>query len=395
MTKAEQKFFDLVQKYILQIFLVAVTALALAVRLFGMDFQSDDFNSFLSPWWTVIKSGGAGGLATQVGNYNIPYQIITFLFTLLPFGPLYSYKILSVVFDFVLAVSAGLLVRSLGSKNSSVRGAVTYAVVLCSATVIFNSAFWAQCDSIYVSFILLSIYFMKKDKNILAFVMLGVSFAFKLQMIFILPFFIFCYISGRKLSVLHFLIIPAVDFIMCLPAVLLGRNIADIFTIYVQQTDYGKQISMNFPNLYSFMCNTADINNYYLFKGFSIVFTVLVLGMGLSLIIYKKTDLSNPGTLLLTAIWTVFTCLMFLSSMHERYAYLLDVLAVIYAAVTLRHVWLPVVCQLISLRGYCYYLFGYDVLDIKLTSAIYLGVYAFVTYTFVKDAVLILNTNKK
>ncbi|MGN0488793.1 MAG: glycosyltransferase 87 family protein [Ruminococcus sp.] len=388
MTKAEQKFFEIIQKNILPIFIIAVTVLGVGIRFFGINFQSDDYNSFLYPWWVGIQNSGINGLATQVGNYNIPYQIITFIFTLLPFGPLYSYKIFSIIFDVVLAASAGLLVHSFSSKDGLLKGAVTYAVVLCSVTVIFNSAFWAQCDSIYVAFILLSVYFLKKDKNILSFVMLGISFAFKLQMIFILPFYLYYYISTRKISILHFLIIPAVDIIMCLPAVLLGRNIADIFTIYAQQTDYGKQIQMNFPNIYAFMCNGTDVSNYYLFKGFSIVFTIIVLGIGLGLIIYKKADLTNTENLLLTSIWTVFTCLMFLSSMHERYGYLIDILTIIYAVITLKHIWLPIICQLISLRGYCYYLFSYDVLDIKLVSIIYIGLYAFVTLTFIKEVVL-------
>lgn len=388
MTKIEFKFFDWVQKNILIIFLLAVTLLGTGIHFFGLDFQSGDYKSFLYPWWTQIEAGGIKGLATQVGNYNIPYQIITYLFTLLPLGPLYSYKMLSIIFDLVLAISAGLVVYSFGKEKSLFRAVITYAVVFCSITVILNSSFWAQCDSIYVAFILLALYFLKKDRNILAFVMLGIAFAFKLQAIFIIPFFLFYYISTRKISILHFFIIPAVDIIMCLPAVFLGRNIMDIFTIYAVQTDYGKQIQMNCPNLWAFMCNGADTNNYYLLKGLSIALAVIVLGTGLSLLIHKRVNLGNTENLLLTAIWTVFTCLIFLSSMHERYGYLLDVLTIIYAVITLKRIWLPILCQLVSLRGYCYYLFTYEALDIKMTAVIYIAVYAYVTYMFVKDVVM-------
>jgi hypothetical protein len=98
--------------------------------------------------------------------------------------------------------------------------------------------------------------------------------------------------------------------------------------------------------------------------------------------------MSNRSNFLLVSIWTVFTCLVFLSSMHERYGYLLDILTIIYAVVTVKRVWLPVLCQLVSLRGYCFYLFSYDVLDIKIVAVIYIAVYAYVTYMFVKDVVL-------
>lgn len=387
MTKIEAKFMDWVQKRLPIIVVAAVTVIGVLVRLCGINFQSGDFNSFLFPWWTIIQSSGVEGLSTQVGNYNIPYQIITYLLTLLPLGALYSYKLLSIIFDFALAASAGLLVYSFTGK-SRIKAIVTYSLVLCSLTVILNSSFWGQCDSIYVTFILLSLYFLKKDRPIVSFVMLGLSFAFKLQMIFILPFFLYYYARQRRVSILHFLIIPAVDIIMCLPALLLGRSFGDIIGIYLMQTDYGKQIYMNYPNLYALMCNNTDTNNYYLLKGFSILLTVLVLGLGLAAVIHKKSDLSKTENFLLTAIWTAFTCLMFLSSMHERYGYLLDVLVLVYALTTTKRLWLPLVCQLISLRGYCFYLFTYDFLDIKIMAVINTAVYALVTAMFVKEVVL-------
>ena len=388
MTGIENRFFDWIRKHILLIFVVAITAFGIAIHLCGIDFQSDDYVSFLFPWWVEIEESGLWGLATQVGNYNIPYQIITYLFTLTPLGPLYSYKALSIVFDFVLALSAALLVYSFDSKKSHLKPVLTYGLVFCSMTVVLNSSFWAQCDSIYVSFILLSICFLKKEKNINSFVMLGIAFSFKLQAVFILPVFLFYYVCTRKTSILHFLIIPAVDFVMCLPAIILGRNPLDIITIYAEQTDYGKLIQMNCPNIYAFICDGNDMYNYFLFKTFSIVLTITVLGAGLCMLIYKRTDLSDTQNFLLASIWTVFTCIMFLSSMHERYAYLLDILTIIYALVNVKRVWLPIVCNLVSLRGYCYYLFAYDVLDIKITAIVYTAVYAYVSFIFIKDVVM-------
>lgn len=200
----------------------------------------------------------------------MPYQIITYLLTLTPLGPLYSYKALSIVFDFVLAVSAALLVYYFDSKKSHLKPVFTYALVFCSMTVVLNSSFRAQCDSIYVSFNLLSIYFLKKEKNIPSFVMLGIAFAFKLQSVFILPVYLFYYICTRKTSILHFLIIPAVDFLMCLPAIILGRNPLGFIAIYAEQTDCGMLIQMNCPNIFAFICDGNDMNYYFLFRTLSI-----------------------------------------------------------------------------------------------------------------------------
>lgn len=392
MTKTESKVIDFIKKHILLFLLVAVTIIAIALRACGMDFKSDDFNSFLNPWWSVIQLNDFNGLATQVGNYNIPYQIIIYLMTLLPLKSLYAYKIVSIIFDFVLAFSSAALVYSVAKGNKQLKAAITYSAVLLSATVIFNSSFWAQCDSIYTSFIILAILFLHKDKPILSFVFLGIAFAFKLQTIFIFPVLLYYWIATKKISILHFFIIPAVDVIMCLPEIIMGRPFADIVTIYAEQTDYGKLIQMNCPNFYALMCDGNDMTYYYLFKQFSVLLTIAVLGIMMCIIVYKKVDLKNIETFLLTSAWTVFTCIMFLSSMHERYGYLLDIILIVYAVVSAKRLWIPIVSTLISLRGYCYYLFSYELISLKVTAVIYTALYVYVTFLLVKT---IFKSNSK
>ena len=374
MTKIESKAIGFIKKYILLFLLGAITILAVFIRICGMDFQSDDFNSFLNPWWGIIKYNDFTGLAAQVGNYNIPYQIIIYLMTLLPLNALYAYKIVSIIFDFVLAISTAMLVYSFAKSNARLKAVIAYSAVLLSATVIFNSSFWAQCDSIYTSFIILAILFLHKDKPIASFVLT----------VFILPVLLYYWISTKKISILHFFIIPAVDVIMCLPAIIMGRPFIDIITIYAEQTDYGKLIQMNCPNFYALMCDGNDMTYYYLFKEFSVFLTIAVLGIMMCIIIYKKVDLKNIEVFLLTTAWTVFTCIMFLSSMHERYGYLLDIILIVYAAVSAKHLWLPIVSTLISLRGYCYYLFSYELISLKFTAIIYTALYVYITFLLVK-----------
>ena len=394
MTKIESKAIGFIKRYTLLFLLGAITILAVFIRICGMDFQSDDFNSFLNPWWGIIKYNDFTGLAAQVGNYNIPYQIIIYLMTLLPLNALYAYKIVSIIFDFVLAISTAMLVYSFAKSNARLKAVIAYSAVLLSTTVIFNSSFWAQCDSIYTSFIILAILFLYKDKPIASFVFTGIAFAFKLQTVFILPVLLYYWISTKKISILHFFIIPAVDVIMCLPAIIMGRPFIDIITIYAEQTDYGKLIQMNCPNFYALMCDGNDMTYYYLFKQFSVFLTIAVLGIMMCIIIYKKVDLKNIEVFLLTTAWTVFTCIMFLSSMHERYGYLLDIILIVYAAVSAKHLWLPIVSTLISLRGYCYYLFSYELVSLKVTAIIYTALYVYITFLLVKTIFKIKSSDK-
>ena len=80
---------------------------------------------------------------------------------------------------------------------------------------------------------------------------------------------------------------------------------------------------------------------------------------------------------------------MFLSSMHERYSYLLDILLILYVVVARKHYAIAVISGLVSLRGYCYYLFGnYEVLTLQWTAVIFVGLYAYTTYVFFKDVII-------
>ena len=310
--------------------------------------------------------------------------------TLTPLDSLDAYKLLSVLFDFALAVSCALVVKEyLKGKFFDIFPMMTYAAVLLSLTAVMNSSFWAQCDSIYTFFIVLAIYFIMRENYLVSFILLGVSLAFKLQMVFILPLFLYYWASTRRFSILQFFIIPAVDVVMCLPVVFMGRSIGDIIKIYVDQTDYGKQIQMNYPNIFAFMCDGKNTENYYLLKGFAVLLTITVLAAGMFAILHKKTDLTNRRNLLMTGIWSVFTCLMFLSSMHERYSYLLDVLLLVYFFATRKHPFTTVIALLISLRGYSFYIFhDFEVISLGMTSIVNICLYVWVSYLFIKEVLL-------
>ena len=286
MTNIEKKLIGIARKYAPLIIFVIATLAGMLIRMAGMDFRSDDYNSFLSGWWNVIADQDFSGLSQQVGNYNIPYQVIIFFLTRITGEALHAYKIVSIVFDFALAGGVGLLVANHRRESFfSFVPALSYAVTLCTLTVVLNSSFWGQCDSMYVSLIIFAIFCTMKDKHIPAFVLLGAALAFKLQMVFILPLYIYYYVSSKKISILHFFIIPLTDIVMCLPAVFCGRPFMDIIKIYADQTDYGKQIQMNYPNVYAFMCNGQSVENYYLLKPLSIVLTMGILAAGLFLVL--------------------------------------------------------------------------------------------------------------
>ena len=384
MTRIEQKLIDFITRFFPLILLVVVSVIGALLRIQGMSFQSMDYHYYLHPWWETIKAQGWQGLSTQVGNYNIPYQIIILLMSMLPIEPLEAYKVLSIIFDYGLAFSAGLLVYQFINKRNFLAPVITYSLVLCSLTVVFNSSFWSQCDSMYVTFILLSIYFLFRNKHIICFVMLGVAFALKLQFVFILPAFIYYYLSTKKISILHFLIIPAVDILLCLPAVFFGRPFYEIFTIYINQTTSHPEMVLNLPNLYNFFLVQYKDGDFELFSRFAVFFTFAVLGVMAGLILGKRYDLKDGRKFLLTACWASFTCIMLLPAMHERYGYLTDILLIIYAVIYKKNILPAVVCNLVSLYCYSEYLFS-NTINIRFASYFYIGFYLYFTWIYIKD----------
>ena len=160
MFNLEKKIIDTLKKNYILVFIVMITIMALLVRIVPIKFQSDDYTYFLSPWFNdLLTKGGLTGLGTYIGNYNAPYMTIMALLTHIPMYSLFSIKIVSIIFDFVLAISVGHLVTLLVKRNKKIYGVVAYAMVLFLPQVILNSAMWGQCDSIYASFSIINFLF--------------------------------------------------------------------------------------------------------------------------------------------------------------------------------------------------------------------------------------------
>lgn len=98
-----------------------------------------------------------------------------------------------------------------------------------------------------------------------------------------------------------------------------------------------------------------------------------------------KVNLCKSEKFFILAIWTVFTTVMFLPGMHERYAYLLDILTLVLAIIDFKKIPLLIICYFISLIGYLIYLFNINILDTKICVLIYMITYLWVTYLVLKN----------
>ncbi|MBQ7896751.1 MAG: hypothetical protein IJ364_09400, partial [Oscillospiraceae bacterium] len=173
MNSIEKTLLSRIDKSLALLVLAGATVLAAAIRISLFPMLSLDMTVSLIPWYEEIA---VNGLYQQVGNYNLVYQLLIWAMTLLPIPAPWSYKILSCVFDYLLAFSCALLVNELDKNNRPWGGIWTYTAVLICPVVFLNSAAWGQCDAIFSSFAILGLYFLLKEHYNRALLCLGLSF---------------------------------------------------------------------------------------------------------------------------------------------------------------------------------------------------------------------------
>ena len=354
MNEIEQKVLLWIEKHLLLILLVTCTLLGIIIRLALKDITSADFISFLLPWYEEISENG---ISKQVGDYNLLYQMIIWTMTKLHSTPLYAYKMLSCFFDIVLAVTACVIVGTNCKKFKKEKSALAYCIVWLSPIVFLNSAAWAQCDAIYSTFCLLAILALGCRKNNLSLCLLGIAFAFKLQAVFVLPLFLFLYFLRRDFSVFRFVLIPLSMIGISLPAVLWGRSITEVFTIYANQTNTYQSISMNYPSVWLLLCSAGDASQYSYMKTPAICISACVLALMMFWWLQKSYDAEGKN-LYIMAYLLIYTCVLFLPSMHERYGFLYEVLAIILAVMIPKMIPLSIALIFISMSTYGAFLFG-------------------------------------
>ena len=329
----------------------ALIIAAMLLRYFCMDYETLDYQNFLTRWVAMLsEQGGLHGLRWNIGNYNIPYLFFLSLFTYIDAPDLYLIKLLSIFFDILLAWAVMRLVYCFTNKTATVLSA--FFVTLFLPTVVLNGAYWGQCDSIYAAFALWSIYFALKDHPILSVCSVALSFAFKLQAVFIMPVFLI-FIFAKKMKWYHLIAFPVTYCIAVSPAVLAGRSFKSTLLLYFDQAgSVGSGLNYNSPSAYAFIRNAA--NTELLSKlGIAAAFIFLLV---LFAYCWNQRKRLNQKTLLTCSLLIAVTVPFLLPHMHDRYFFIADVLSVAFAFTAPKLLHIPVLTSFASLLGYHAYL---------------------------------------
>ena len=330
---------------------VVLMALALVLRALVFGYETLDYQNFLTRWVDFFRQrGGWRALSEPVGNYNIPYLYFMALFSYSSVKDLYLIKLLSTVFDVLLAYSAMRLV-SRWQKSVWLRLGCFFTVLLWP-TVFLNSAVWAQCDSIYVALALLGIDLALDDRPVLAMTCMALSFGFKLQAVFILPVCAVLWMQG-KFRWYHFLVFPAVYVLLVLPAVIIGRPFMDTVLLYFGQTgSIGTGLNYNSPSVFALIRGGADTGAASK-AGIVGAFAYMLAVLGVCFIGHRRL---NDQAVFAAAVLLAVGIPFLLPHMHDRYFYAADILTLALAFAFPVYSPAALLTEFASLLGYHAYL---------------------------------------
>ena len=324
----------------------------IGLRFAGLDFRSMDFKDYLRDWYNQFALHGHRALREPFSNYTPPYLYLLYFMTKTAgFIPrVAAIKLPSIIFDFLNTLLVYKILKIRYPQGAT--PLIGASAFLLLPTILLNSAYWGQSDSIYTCFLLGCIFFLMKDQPLIAMIFWGVSFSFKAQAAFLGPL-ILLLIVKKKIPWYYVGIVPLIYGLMMIPAALTGRPVIELLTIYFGQVDTYQILSMNAPNLYLFFPNISYSSGLII----GLATTILIILIWTTTYAGKIKEFT-PQTILLCALVTVAFMPFFLPKMHDRYFYLADVLSFLVAFYFVQGWWLALGYQVVSGLVYLVFLWS-------------------------------------
>lgn len=322
----DRTLFEIKRSHLSIAFFVIIFIIALLIRLELAPFVSGDFSAFLTHWCDYLRQYGWTAFKDSFADYNPPYLYLLYLGVQTGLSNLEIVKAISILSDLLLAFSVGWFFYSLslGKRKALVAATVT----LFLPTVLMNGSLWGQCDALYTAIIILSLTFSIKNKAYAAWVLFGLALAFKLQTIFFLPFLVYMTFRSRKITLTSLLaplaaLVPFV--VLLIPSLLAGRPLGSLLSIYSSQAGTYKSLTLNAPNLYYWLPDSA----FDILKTAGMMFAVAAMGMLLYFLITRLPKENRLHVLLRIALVIALLAPSTLPQMHERYFFLAEIISLL------------------------------------------------------------------
>ena len=206
----------------------------------------------------------------------------------------------------------------------------------------------------YASGILLSLYYLLRDKPFPAVLWFSFAFCIKLQAIFFLPVLIgYCLKEERTAG--YLVAIPLLYFVSIIPARLGGGALTDLLLVYGKRSRKSTaRLAYQRQNVFALFSNysfTASELQLLMYAG---VAAGLLVSLGIATMVYKN-KLSSRAMVLVSLLCFLLVPYV-LPRLLERYFYLADIISVLYACYAPRSWYLPVLVVGASFLAYMPYL---------------------------------------
>lgn len=349
----------------MHILLAVITGAVLLGKISLLDYVSDDYDIFLSNWiYEYSQMGLKEGLGTYIGSdYSPPYLYLMQLISRMKdYPPQYLVKAITMAFE-VLLCTALMKLTSLRVKGEGAQ-LLTYHIASLLPTVVFNGAYWGQCDAIYAAFSLMAVYMGLTRRSARSMIFFGVALSFKLQTVFFLPVLLPLWLR-KDIKLRHLVLMPAAYMAMMIPALWGGKSLHHVLTVYTQQAGNYNLITMNAPNLYQFLPGLDKDMLYNMFSGMAMVLGFACV-LAMCTLVSLHCDRLSVDATLLACLLMLGGVPFFLPKMHERYTFGADVLSLVLAVYAPgRRILLPLCFGFASYVAYTAGLPGDRIMDLK------------------------------
>ena len=338
MMKWETKLQKWLAGHLFMLAYIAIFLLGLFVRLSYFPLLSEDLRVYNIPWLELLREQGIAGVFQDGVFFNYsPLHLYLWGLVAKCTGTVDALMVLKatgLIFDVLFSFVCWRMTCSLlDVKRKEWKSLLALAFLWLHPILIWNVSAWGQTDVVYAVFCVVSLWLLLRECPIRAVLCYAVAFALKMQALFLLPFFIIYYFSGKKkVSCLWFLALPLALLLSGLPLVFFGQSPLYGITNYLGQLDTYTYMTYNYPNLFA-VAGDIHLNSQMvvgMHSRFGMMVCLAVLGCMLALCIKHPPRLERSRLLALAA-WCVWCCVLFLPRMHERYGLLGEMLLLCWA----------------------------------------------------------------
>ena len=328
---------------------IGLLIISAIVRILVSPTVVSDYTYFTAKWFDTLASHPwLTAFQYPFSDYAPLYLYGIKLLTFLPLSSLYSIKLLSILGDIAIALCTNVLLAKAAPQYTRAQRWFASAIMFAIPTLIINSSLWGQSDALYAAAVLASFLAILLDAPLWAAIAFGVALSFKIQAIFFLPI-----LAGYLLRIPKtwwYLLVPPLLFaVSILPAWLGGGSFASLFTIYAHQASEYPWLNVSSQSFFAFVNNlplSALVQREFFWAG---IILAGVVALGIATAAYASRA---PQRLTLLALLSTTLIPFLLPRMHERYFFLGDVFAVVYALLVPRAWYLPVLIICTSFLAY-------------------------------------------